>query len=166
MASKVQKRHFLGPAKIKQQPNGKRPLHHVICSTSVIGLFFFAGTVDHKKYIKVLEKFLTKAQKEKQIDEHRFMQNGAAPHRHKDVLSLPNRKFENRVIALGTCFAWPLYFPDLNPYDFFLWGYLKDSVFRGDTLNLDPLKKRTAKASKTITGTILHSVFFKFCNSS
>ena len=162
MVSKVQKRHFLGPAKIKQ-PNGKRPLHHVICSTSVIGLFF-AGTVDHKKYIKVLEKFLTKAQKEKQIDEHRFMQNGAAPHRHKDVLSLPNRKFENRVITLGTCFAWLPYSPDLNLYDFFSVGILEGQ--RVQRRHSDPLKKRTAKASKTITGAILHSAFLKFCNSS
>ena len=88
-----------------------------ICSTSVIGPFF-DETVDHKKYIEVLKKFLTKAQKEEQIDEHWFMQNGAAPHRHKDVLNLLNPKFENCVIALSTCFAWPPCSPDLNPYDF------------------------------------------------
>jgi hypothetical protein len=64
-----------------------------------------------------------------------FMQDGARPHRTEQVLQLLNDHFGEKVIALdsarimGEGIDWPTYSPDLNPCDFFLWGYLKDKVY-------------------------------------
>jgi hypothetical protein len=63
------------------------------------------------------------------IDGYWFMQDGAPPHRKDYVLNYLKQKFKNRIIALGSNFAWPPCLPDLNPYDFFPWGHLKDKVF-------------------------------------
>lgn len=35
---------------------------------------------------------------------------------------------------------WPPYSPDLNPCDYFLWGYLKDRIYRTAPTTLDDLK--------------------------
>jgi transposase len=35
---------------------------------------------------------------------------------------------------------WPPYSPDLNPLDYFLWGYLKDRVYANSPHTLEELK--------------------------
>ncbi|RWS01672.1 uncharacterized protein B4U80_05019, partial [Leptotrombidium deliense] len=35
---------------------------------------------------------------------------------------------------------WPARSPDLTPPDFFLWGFLKNTVYRSDPKTLDDLK--------------------------
>lgn len=90
-----------------------------ICATSIIGPYFFDGNVNHVNYLEVLKKFHRTASYRKKIKNYWFMQDGASPHRKDVVLKYLKEKFENRVIAYGTEFAWPPYSPDLNPYDFF-----------------------------------------------
>ena len=41
-------------------------------------------------------------------------------------------------------FGWPSYSPDLNPADFFLWGYLKERVY------LDPVPKTIEQLKNNI----------------
>ena len=54
-----------------------------------------------------------------------------------------NTFFMNREIVLDyhqftdTGKAWPPYFPDLSPCDFFLWSALKDAVYRNNPTSLD-----------------------------
>ena len=54
------------------------------------------------------------------------MQDGATPHRTKEVFKAIYNVYRNRVIGLGypKCaqgeIEWPPYSPDLNPCDFFL----------------------------------------------
>jgi hypothetical protein len=58
---------------------------------------------------------------------------------------------DDRVISCG---LWPPHSPDINPYDFFLRGYLKDKVYankphmseelkREYSISGDPNKQRT-----------------------
>ena len=60
------------------------------------------------------------------------MRDGATSHRTKPVFSLLNKTFHERVLGLGYpskygCgFDWPPFFPDINPCDHFLWGFLED----------------------------------------
>ena len=74
------------------------------------------------------------------------MQDGARPHRTDDVFELLFEHFGHRVIALdypkfsGGGLDWPPYSPDLNPCDYFLWGYLKDSIYKETPKTIDDLK--------------------------
>ena len=48
--------------------------------------------------------------------------------------------FPGRLVSLRGDIEWPLYSPDLNPCDFFLWGHLKERVYRESPDSLDALK--------------------------
>jgi len=57
-----------------------------------------------------------------------FQQDGAAPHTANRVLTWFEETFGEHLISLRSDIEWPPHSPDLNPLDFFLWGYLKDRV--------------------------------------
>ncbi|GBN59853.1 hypothetical protein AVEN_111687-1 [Araneus ventricosus] len=54
--------------------------------------------------------------------------------------------------------AWPSRSPDLNPCDFWLWGYLKDVVFSTPIAHLAELKARIAQHILNMTPETLRSV--------
>jgi hypothetical protein len=57
--------------------------------------------------------------------------------------------------------------PDLNPCDFFLWGYLKSRVYNPLPNNLDELKANIAREISNIDKDVLKNTFLNFskrCN--
>ena len=50
--------------------------------------------------------------------------------------------FPGRLISLRGDVGWPARSPDLSPCDFFLWGYLKEKVFKHRPRSLEDLKER------------------------
>ena len=53
-------------------------------------------------------------------------------------------EFWKNIDFRETDFGWPPYSPDLNPADFFLWGYLKERVY------LDPVPKTIEQLKNNI----------------
>lgn len=118
-----------------------------ISEKGIIGPVFLDQTINGERYKQMLVKdFIPFAQGMGAVDRFWFMQDGALPHRTNDVFKLLNEHFDGRVLGLGypNKFAggldWAPYSPDLNPCDFFLWGYLKDKVYRNKPGNLTELK--------------------------
>ena len=70
------------------------------------------------------------------------MQDGAPCHRRLDIKMFLSETFNNRVISVGHEVEWPPRSPDLTPFDFFLWGYLKDQVFKTTPTDLGELRTR------------------------
>ncbi|XP_076280938.1 uncharacterized protein LOC143209337 [Lasioglossum baleicum] len=65
------------------------------------------------------------------IRQNMFFQMDAAPAHHAvSVRTHIDQTFEDRWFGCGGPVAWPARSPDLNPLDFFLWGYLKNEVYR------------------------------------
>jgi hypothetical protein len=64
------------------------------------------------------------------IDELVFMPNGAPPHFALSVRSWLDRKFPGRWLGRRGPQEWPEIIPDLKPFDFFLWGWAKEEVYR------------------------------------
>ena len=55
---------------------------------------------------------------------------------------------------------WPPRSPDLTPCDFFLWGFVKDSVYVPPLpMSLKELRDRITHALQTITADMLHRVW-------
>ena len=50
--------------------------------------------------------------------------------------------FPRRLISLRGHVEWPARSPDLSPCDVFLWGYLKEKVFKHRPRSLEGLKER------------------------
>ena len=57
---------------------------------------------------------------------------------------------------------WPSRSPDLNPCDFFLWGYLKSRVFNPLPNNLDELKANLVREISNIPNDVLKNIFLNF----
>jgi hypothetical protein len=58
-----------------------------------------------------------------------FQHDGAPPHFSRNVQGILNRMYPNRWIGRGGPRHWPGRSPDLNPLDFFLWGYVKIVIY-------------------------------------
>ena len=54
---------------------------------------------------------------------------------------------------------WPPRSPDITPLDFFLWGYVKDTVFSTPVPDITNLKARTTDAFAAITGDMLENTW-------
>ncbi|PNE09498.1 hypothetical protein B7P43_G00003, partial [Cryptotermes secundus] len=50
-------------------------------------------------------------------------------HRGLQVRAFLDRTFPGRWISRDSPIPWPPHSPDITPLDFFLWGYVKNSVF-------------------------------------
>jgi hypothetical protein len=55
-------------------------------------------------------------------------------------------------------FCWPARSPDLTPLDFFLWGHVKNLVYRVPVNNLDTLRNRIRDAMAMVTPEMLQNV--------
>ena len=67
----------------------------------------------------------------------------------------------NRLIALHACpglIDWPPNSPDLNPCDFFLWGYLKDNLYKTPIKDKEELESRIESHIKAISAEMLSRV--------
>lgn len=59
-----------------------------------------------------------------------FQQDGAGPHNARIVTNFLNQQFPGRWMGRYGPICWPARSPDLNPLDFFLWGYCKEKIYR------------------------------------
>ena len=90
--------------------------------------------VSSESYVEMLsEEFIPFLRKCGELNHAYFMQDGASPHTANKTLNFLHDNFEDRVISgkykeqFQCGFSWPPYSPDLNPCDFFLRGFLRDS---------------------------------------
>ena len=63
-----------------------------------------------------------------------FQQDGTLPHWSREVCQFLNETLPNSWIGRQgvddlALFSWPPWSPDLTPCDFFLWGFIKDTVY-------------------------------------
>ncbi|GBM06498.1 hypothetical protein AVEN_58333-1 [Araneus ventricosus] len=88
-----------------------------------------------------------------------FMQEGSPLQIATPVKQMLNLHFGNdRIISRHFPTAWPPRSPDVNPCDFWLWGYLKDVVYGGPIANLAELKSRNTQHIHNITTETIRSV--------
>lgn len=146
----------------------EKPLHVEKCtawcaisSNGIIGPYWFedietkkAVAVNQERYKHVLTKFwaaLLRRVGEAKRKRQWFQQDGATPHTAKQTLKWLEDRFHGRVISLKTNQPWPPHSPDLNPPDFFLWGYLKDRVYTSKPRTIEELKSNITKEIKGIS---------------
>jgi len=71
----------------------------------------------------------------KHVDATYFQQNGTRPYTTNVVLDVLYDVYGNHVLLnrLPECFqcgwSWPPCSPDMNPCRYFLWGYLRNSMY-------------------------------------
>lgn len=117
-------------------------------SRGLIGPYFFHNSVTGQTYLEMLRVFLWP-----QIRRHRmlFQQDGAPPHYALPVRQWLDERFPERWIGRRGPYDWPARSPDLTPCDFFLWGYLKDTVYRTRFSTIEQLRGRIRAACSEIS---------------
>jgi hypothetical protein len=63
------------------------------------------------------------------------------------VLEWLENTFSGRYLSHRTEKPWPPHSPDINPLDFFLWGYLKDRVYTDNRDGITVLKNNISQIS-------------------
>ena len=87
-----------------------------------------------------------------------FKQDGAPPHTACDMKTLLLESFsDDRVKSRGCKIQWTSRSPELNPTDFWLWGYLKSRVYRCSPTTLVELKNAIRLTVAGIDGDMLYS---------
>lgn len=112
----------------------------------IIGPYFIDGSLTGRKYVELLQNEIIPELLRVVGDELRnnvwFQQDGAPPHYSLIARQFLNNTFPNRWIGRRGFIEWPARSPDLNPLDFFLWGYLKSKVYTQRPTDLEELKIR------------------------
>ena len=86
------------------------------------------------------------------------MQHGAPAHYAIDVRDWLDKSFPARWIGRRGALDWPARSPDLTPADYFLWGYLKDSVYKNKHRSSSGLKRSIVSAFATVDSDLCHKV--------
>ena len=94
---------------------------------NVYGPYFFDENVNWVNYLQLLKNFFwPKFSKLAEKNKYYFQQDGAPPHRKKEVQEWLKSKFGDNFLDSS---IWPPRSPDLNPCDFSLWGRIKAKVY-------------------------------------
>ena len=124
----------------------------------MIGPFWFeydnerSVTINTERYVQVLGKFWTALGQRRGVVRvfQWFQQDGATPHTSDVSLARLQQRFPVRLISRRCDPQWSRHSPDLNPPDFYLWGYLKDRVYGNNTQTIPDLKTAITAAIRAI----------------
>lgn len=143
----------------------QRPLHSIKCTAwvalskhGIIGPYWFedgnehAVTVNTERYLQVLRKFSAALGRRRGVvrEAQWFQQDGATPHTSNASLAYLRQRFPDRLISRRCDPEWSPHSPDLNPPDFYLWGYLKDNVYKNNPPTIPDLKRTITAAIRAI----------------
>ena len=98
-----------------------------------------------------------------------FQQDGAPPHWAWEVRNFLNATFNGMWCGRGGPISWPLNSPDHTPMDFFVWGFVKDTVYAQKPRNINDLREKITQAFQQITPLMLQRTWaelnhrYEFC---
>ena len=103
-----------------------------------MGPYFFDSTVNASNYLNMLQQFFfPENKKQKLYGSYYFQQDRAPAHSAKTFQTWWEVQFGPKFVKKD---IWPPRSSDLNPCDFFFWGYFKDRVYSKRLESNEPLK--------------------------
>ena len=122
-----------------------------LSARGLIGPFFFEGTVTGEAYLEMLcSSILPAIRALHENSEVFYQQDGAPPHYHWDVQAFLDENLQGHWIGWRGTFEFPPCSPDLTPLDFYLWGTLKDVMYRRKPVMLGDLRAEIRAACAAI----------------
>lgn len=119
----------------------------------VVGPVFYNGTLTGNRYMEfirnVLEDFLDNANYLMRQNLY-FQQDGAPAHNYHLVQTYLDTIFAEKWIGTNGPIQWPARSPDLSPLDFFLWGYLKNEVYKTRYDNVRELQDKVREVFRQL----------------
>ena len=104
-----------------------------LTSEFVLRPFFFEESINSDAYLRMLQMHVRPQLSRRQLSSIIFMQDGAPPHFATRVRDYICETFSQEgVISRGCAHPWPPRSPNLNPLDYWFWGWLKAKVYHTD----------------------------------
>ena len=122
-------------------------------------------TVNSERYIQMLESRFIPAIQRRNMNIHTvvFQQNEVPPYCSNISLKYQRQHFlGNRLLSRRTDNSRPPYSSDLNPADYFLWGYLKERAHAGNPRINEDLKESMKREIRRIPAHMLTIVVESF----
>lgn len=138
-----------------------------IVDTHIVGPFIINGTLDGNSYRLLLINSILPALRDllgQNFNRLWFQQDGAPPHYAAQARALLDLEFHRRWIGRRGEIEWPPRSPDLNPLDYFFWGFLKQKVYKTKPANIRQLTERITEEARRIPPDVLHNVVREFYN--
>lgn len=129
-----------------------------IMGGKLVGPYCFAGILNGQTYANFLEHELLFLLENLSLEERRimwFQHDGCPAHFSRTAREVLDRKYHGRWIGRGSTINWPARSPDLTPPDFFLWGFLKEKVYREMPTTRENMIERITNACRDIDEDIL-----------
>ncbi|GFW71356.1 uncharacterized protein TNCV_537741 [Trichonephila clavipes] len=130
----------------------------------IIGSYFFKNneghnvTVNGDRYRAMITNFFIPELNNHDLQELWFQQDGATCHTARATIDLLKDMFGDRLISRFGPMNWPPRSCDLTPLDYFLWGYVKSSVFADKPQTLDHLEDNIRRVIADIRPQMLEKV--------
>ena len=155
----------------------ERPLHSPKCTAwcaisahGIIGPFWFeddggnTATVNAERYRAIIGQFWIALGRKRGVQRRNqwFQQDGATPHTANLTLEMLRQNFGDHLISRRMDHIWASHSPDLNPLDFFLWGYTKDRVYVNKPRTIEDLKEAVSDVIRQISVDVCLAVVNNF----
>ena len=129
-------------------------------NNQIIGPIFYEGNMNAEMYENMLRKQIVP----RIIETIFFQQDGASYHYGRNVRRYLDTVFPDRWIGRMDCIEWPARSPGMTPLDYFLWGYLKDRVYKTKPRSLQELRQRIQDEYDNIPAEYLANAIERFYN--
>lgn len=120
----------------------------------IIGPFIYDGILTSQRYLQILveqiEPFIDNMPLI-ELNNVYFQHDGAPPHNAAIINNFLADNFANNWIANQGPNRWPPRSPDLTPMDFFLWGRLKDLIFKHPINSRQDLQVAVLRSFESLT---------------
>lgn len=110
-----------------------------------IKYYIYDGKLNSRKYLDIIRTIVEDFLDNLSIEKYRtcwYQLDGAPPHCTHEISMELDRLFDDRWIRRLGPWNWPPRSPDLTPLDFYLWGTLKDRVYKTPVHNREELERR------------------------
>lgn len=124
-----------------------------IVNNTIIGPFELPARLNGASYLHFLQETLPELLEDIPLAVRRnmwFMHDGCPAHFSRGVRDHLDTAFPQKWIGRGGFISWPPRSPDLNPLDFFLWGYMKGLVYATEVNTIGELRRRINNTAENL----------------
>lgn len=108
----------------------------------ILGPIFYDGNLNGERYLNIIQNLDGLDNEPLNILRQLWwQQDGAPPHNGRAVTNYLHETFPNQWIGNQGVVPWPARSPDLSPLDYFLWGFLKNRLFKNVPHDINNLRQ-------------------------
>lgn len=127
-----------------------------VIGSKILGPYIFEGTLTGDHYLHFLQNNFEDLLDELPLQTlgmlEWFQHDGAPPHNQGTVRDYLQVKFPNSWIGRNAPVLWPPRSPDLSVLDFYLWGVIKNTVYKKSYGTINELREAVLQAFANIDG--------------